>query len=203
MILKPKPALLADCRESMQLKSANTLHLSNPGFTLVEIIIALVIASIMAAVVIGRFSSGNSFNGLVIRDQFIALARMAQQSALGRADVELRVTPNGSGSEATITVSEANGTMQTATLPLTSVSLTTDTNVTTSCGVTPGANSLGAGSAPLVLEFGELGDVLTAGLAGSPVTVSSAVRLCIDGDVSRSVCVSSAGFAYIGDCDVD
>lgn len=178
-------------------------HPACPGFTLVEIIIALIIVSIISAVVVGRFSDGNSFNGLVIRDQTIALARMAQQSAMGRADVELRITTNGSGSETTIAIAEASGTLQSVTLPLTSVSLTTDTNVTTSCGVAAGSTSLGAGSAPLVLKFGELGDVITAGQSGSPISVTSAVRLCIDADVSKSVCFSSAGFAYVGDCDVD
>lgn len=173
------------------------------GFTLVEIIIAILIVSIMSAVVIARFTDGNTFNGLVLRDQFVSSTRTAQQSAMGRADVELRLVPNASGDEVTITVLEKNGTIQSVQIPFASVDLTADSNITTSCSSSTPANSITGGSAPLILAFGELGEVQSASIAGSSVVSPSALRLCIDDEVEKSVCVSPSGYAYIGDCDVD
>ena len=173
------------------------------GFTLVEIIIAILLVSILSAVLIARFTDGNTFNGLVLRDQFVSSTRTAQQSAMGRADVELRLVPNASGDEVTITVLEKNGTIQSVQIPFASVDLTADSNITTSCSSSTPANSITGGSAPLILAFGELGEVQSASIAGSSVSSPSALRLCIDDEVEKSVCVSASGYTYIGDCDVD
>jgi len=195
--------LNSDPTNRTQILRHNKLVNVRAGFTLVEIIIAILLVSIMSAVVIARFTDGNTFNGLVLRDQFVSSTRVAQQSAMGRADVELRLTPNASGNEVTITVLEKNGTIQSVQIPFASVDLSADINFTTSCSSSTPANSITGGSAPLILAFGELGEVQSASVAGSSVALPSALRLCIDDEVEKSVCVSPAGFAYIGDCDVD
>ena len=179
------------------------VRLSSPssalGFTLIELVITLLIVGLLAAVVTARFADANAFNGVVLRDQIIALTRLGQQSAFGRSDVELRVTPDGGG-DATLVLSDANGVIRRNTISVASVDLRADVDVTASCSSSRGV-PVTSGS-PLIITFSELGEAASAGV-GSVSTVNASVRLCIDAAVNTSVCVSPAGFAYIGDCDVD
>jgi len=171
------------------------------GYTLVEVIIVIVLLSIISAVFIARISSANAFNGVVVRDQIIALTRIAQQSSFGRADVTITFTPGGN--EASIVAAEANGVIERATVPISSLILAGDINQTDSCGVTAGGDSI-SGSSPLVIKFGELGNIVaSSGVGTSAGTVTTALRVCVNNDPSLSVCIAPSGFAYIGDCDVD
>lgn len=171
------------------------------GFTLIELVVVILILSIISAVAISRILSGNALNAIVIRDQIISLARTAQQSALGRADVDLTITPSVSGDEITITTSYGSGDIETATLSARTVSLSGDINDTDSCETTSGADSI-ANATPMTLNFGELGDLGISGITGSTGAVTSAVRICLNDTASESICVSPSGFAYAGDCDV-
>jgi len=172
------------------------------GFTIIEITIVIVIVSIIAAAIISRFATGDVFTGFILRDQIISLARTAQQSALGRADVTLTITPNLGGDSVTIETAYGTGpavTIDSVTFDLDSISLTGDTNVTDSCSVSTGTAITNA--APFVLRFDELGDLDVSGFgAGSAIT--SAARICLNDNVIESMCVAPSGFAYAGDCDV-
>jgi MSHA pilin protein MshC len=170
------------------------------GFTVVEIIITILIISILAVSVYSRLSDNNTFEGLIVRDQIISLARIAQQNALGRQDVELRVTPTGSG-DVTIETRTGTTTLQSVTTSISSLTLESDVNNTASCS--GGASNTLSSSDYLRLRFAELGDLEDSGVvnAGYPSAVSSAVRICINDDPILSVCVSPGGFAYAGDCD--
>lgn len=172
------------------------------GFTLVEMVVAILILGVISAVTIARFADGNAANGIVLRDQIVASVRQAQQSAFGREDVEFRLTPNVSGSEATIEVSEANGMIIQTTVPMASVSLNADRDVTSSCGVTPGSNAVTSAN-PIVIDFGGLGEITSAEVGGSSGAVNTSLKICVDNQTVTSVCISPAGFAYVGDCDVD
>ena len=66
------------------------------GFTIVELIAVLAIASLLFAMVSTRFFKVSSFDGVVAKDSVLALSRSAQQSALGRNNVQLTLTPSGS-----------------------------------------------------------------------------------------------------------
>lgn len=171
------------------------------GFTIVEIIITVLIISVLAVSVYSRLSDNNTFEGLIVRDQIISLARIAQQNALGRQDVELRVTPTGSG-DVTIETRTGATTLQSVTTSSSSLTLESDVNNTSSCS--GGASNTLSSSDYLRLRFAELGDLEDSGVvnAGYPTTVSSAVRICINDDPILSICVSPGGFAYVGDCDV-
>lgn len=176
--------------------------MKNEGFTLIEIIIVIVTISILTAVVMSRLSDANSFNGIILRDQIISLARIAQQSSFGRANVELIITPSSSGSNVTIEAKTGSTVIESATTPMQSLSLKGDVNTTSSCSG-GGANTL-SNSAPMRIGIDGLGDLGDSGVVGSgyPSSVSSAVRICINDDPGLSVCISPAGFAYAGDCDV-
>jgi MSHA pilin protein MshC len=171
------------------------------GFTLVEMVLVLLILSVIGAVAMSRILGGNNFNGLIVRDQIISLARTAQQNALGRANVSMTITPNVGGDSVTIVTSYAGGNIGSSTTPLDNVSLSGDINNTASCAVTSGVDAI-TNTAPLTLTFGEYGDLGVSGVTGSTGAVTSAVRICLNDTASESICVSPSGFAYAGDCDV-
>ena len=178
----------------------NTIHSKIRGFTLVEAIIIIVLVGIVSAFAISRFVGGSSFNPAIVRDQIIAMARNAQQNALGRPDVELTLTPNAGGSELTLTVSDSGGVVNQQSAPLGDVSLSGDINTVSSCGTTGGAQSI-SNATPMTINFGELGDLEISGVTGSTGAVTSALRICVNNNPVNSVCVSPSGFAYAGDCD--
>lgn len=174
------------------------------GFTIVELVIVIFVLGVISATAMSRFSDENAFTGLVVRDQIISQARRAQQGSFGRANMSMVFTPNLAGTEATIEVLQAaaSDALSSVTIPIDSLTLTGDTNVTTSC------TAAGVGitnSNPFTLTFGELGDlVASSGVAGAASygAPTTAVRFCVNEDINYSVCVSPAGFAYAGDCDV-
>ncbi|MCG8415429.1 MAG: hypothetical protein MI746_14520, partial [Pseudomonadales bacterium] len=135
------------------------------------------------------------------RDLIISMARTAQQNSLGRASVEMTITPTVGLDEATIETSDVSGTIQTEVVRLRGVTLSGDINITDSCEATAGVDDI-TNAAPMTLTFGELGDLGTSGVTGSTGAVTSALRVCVNNVTADSVCVSPSGFAYAGDCDV-
>lgn len=174
-------------------------HTRFAGFTIVEVVISIVLVSIISAAIIGRFSTGDSFSGFIIRDQIISLARTAQQSSLGRASVTLTI----SVTDDTVTITTAPGSgplgeIDLVELPMDGISITGDVNVTASCSVSTGAV---IGDTPaFTIRYGELGDLGNSG-AGAGTAVTSAVRICLNENPVESVCISPSGFAYAGKCD--
>ena len=171
------------------------------GFTIVEFVITTLLLAILTGVVMSRFADSNSLNGDIARDTIVSMARQALQHSLGRASITLVIEPTAGGDEALIEIQESAVTIRSATVTLRSLTLSGDINVTDSCEVTPGADTLTNGS-PMTIAFGELGDLETSGVTGSTGTVTSAVRICVNNVATDSVCVSPSGFAYAGDCDV-
>lgn len=168
------------------------------GFTLIEIIITIVILGILTAVTISRFSTGNAFNAIIVRDQIISLSRIAQQHSLGRADVSLKLTPNGADDELTIETSDDTGVIDTVVVAMDTVALSGDVDETDGCASTSATDIDSAN--PMTIAFGELGDLDDSGI-GTLTAVTSAVRICINDTANESVCISPSGFAYAGDCD--
>lgn len=174
------------------------------GFTIVELILVIVIISIISVMVMSRFIGGNAFNGIIVRDQIISLARSAQQNALGRADVKMTITPNAGATEVTIATLSGVANIASVTVPMSSLSLSGDVNDTDSCATGGGGADAITLAAPMTIAFGELADLGSSGVLGGASTgaVTSAVRVCLNNDVAFSVCFSPSGFAYTGDCDV-
>lgn len=178
-------------------------HACGYGFTLVEIVIVILILAIISAVFMARLGGANTFNGLVVRDQIIALTRIAQQSSFGRSGVTMTFTPNPAGDEATIVAEETNGVIEQVIVPITSLSLAGDIDETDSCGSTFGGDAINS-SNPLTITFGALGTIVaSSGVGTSAGAVNTALRFCVNNDPALSVCFAPSGFAYIGDCDVD
>jgi len=175
------------------------------GFTIVELVVVIFVLALISVTAMSRFSDENAFTGLVVRDQIISQARRAQQGSFGRPSMSMVFTPNVAGTEATVDVLQASASdaVSSVTVPIGSLTLTGDTNVTDSCATTTGSSI--TDTAPFTLTFGELGDlVASSGVAGAVSfgAPTTAVRFCINEDIDYSVCISPAGFAYAGDCDV-
>lgn len=172
------------------------------GFTIIEIVIVILLLSVVSVFVMSRFNDETAFTGLIVRDQLISQARRAQQGSFGRSGMAMVFTPNGGGTEATIEVLEGSAALSSITVSISSLTLTGDVDETSSCSSTAGTNITNAN--PFRLSFGELGDIVAStGVVGAASygAVTSAARICIDEDVTYSICVSPSGFAYVGDCD--
>jgi prepilin-type N-terminal cleavage/methylation domain-containing protein len=180
-------------------------HLS--GFSMIELVIAIFIIGVISAVAMSRMLEGDIYNASVVRDQIITLARSTQQQALGRTDVALILRTSGDTLQLQTVeafVDENTYTeLQAATIDIRSVELAGDVNVTDSCGVTSGTDAIG-NTEPMVIQFNELGDLFRGGVtsnAGYPITATDAMRICVNDDPLNSVCLSTAGFAFAGDCE--
>ena len=69
----------------------------DPGFTLVEMVIVIVILGIVSVVAMSRMLGGNAFNGVIVRDQIISLSRSVLLNSLGRTGATLTITPSVGG----------------------------------------------------------------------------------------------------------
>lgn len=170
------------------------------GMTIVELIVVIVVLSIIAAASISRFLGVNAFDSFILRDQIVSLTRTAQQSALGRSDVVLTIQPSVSLDTVTLTTSYGGGTaINSVEFDLSPIVLTGSVNNTDSCSVTLG--SAVTNGAPFIIRFDELGDLELSGF-GAGSTITDNVKICLNDSPIDSVCISPAGFAYGGDCDV-
>lgn len=182
----------------VKLHIPDTLSASR-GFTVVELVIVIVLVSIVAVFAIARFLDVGTFDPAVVRDQTVSMIRSAQQKAIGRSDVVLRIEREAQ--RLRISVVDDTGVVQTASMPAANVTVLADANQTGSC-LSPLPAAEITETAPLEMAFDRLGDLLYL-KAGNPeveTEVETAVRLCINSDTANSVCVSPAGFAYTGAC---
>lgn len=171
------------------------------GFSLVELVIVVTLIGIVSVVSMSRMLSRNTFNAPLVRDAVISMARAAQQNAIGHIDIVM--TLEAVGNELQLTLEAGATVLQTAVAPLDTVTIRADVNETDSCSVTPGATVITPGSA-MVIEYDALGNLRRGGPVngiGYPVTPTSGMRLCVNGEPHNSVCISPAGYAYAGDCD--
>lgn len=178
---------------------------SHKGFSLVELIITIVILGIVGAVAIARMLSADAFNAVVAREAIVSTVRMAQQRAIGHEDVILTLQPNGSDLTLTLEGGGAELTPSTV-ISLQSVSIAADVDILDACDVTPpDTDNTLEDLKPLIIDFDALGDLLTSGVVDGtpvyPVDVTTGMRICINNDPVMSICVSKAGYAYVGECD--
>lgn len=166
------------------------------GFTIIEVVVIVLILGIVSAFAMARILRGDTLDSAVVSDQLIAMTRLAQQKAIGRSDVQLRIEPEGGN--LVMTLNDISGVLETSTVAVAGVSVYADVNQQSSCSNPPLAGLISDGS-PMILNFDRLGDLHSGGVV-TPVDVETGVRLCMSPDTSLSVCISKAGFAYRGDC---
>ena len=150
------------------------------GFTLVELVAVILLLAIIGSMVAGRITDPASFDEVVAKDGVLALSRSAQQSALGRANVQLTLTPSGSNIVVTSIVSGAVST--TRSFPTNEVAIT--------AGSVGSGMTCGSISSTLTLNFDSAGEIEAVDDDGFPI--------CLNGE--SSLCISPAGFAHQGAC---
>lgn len=170
------------------------------GVTLLELVIVIFLFGIIGIVALSRTMGANTFNQLIARDQIISVARIAQNVRIGRAPVSFSITPNVGGDLLAISASHDGGVFSAVTVNAADVVIRADINQLMSCAATDGA-TLVTNANPLVFTYDALGELGVSGVTGSTGAVTSAARICINGDPAMSICVASSGYAYAGDCD--
>ncbi|MEH6448590.1 MAG: GspH/FimT family pseudopilin [Oleispira sp.] len=154
------------------------------GFTLIELITVIILLGILSAFAISRFPSTQSYSTTIIKNQFIASTRLAQQTSLSRSSPIGNVTLNVSviGGEWSLVVSGAGGASYTALVDRGSEQFRFGTNLTAACSALT--------AAPLMISFD--GD-------GNRIPKQN-LRVCIDSDIDYELCISPSGYAYEGTC---
>jgi type II secretory pathway pseudopilin PulG len=170
------------------------------GVTLLELVIVISLFGIVGIVALSRTMGANTFNQLIARDQIISVARIAQNVRIGRAPVSFSITPNVGGDLLAISASHDGGVFSAVTVNAADVVIRADINQSMSCAATDGA-TLVTNANPLVFTYDALGELGVSGVMGSTGAVTSAARICINGDPAMSICIASSGYAYAGDCD--
>jgi MSHA pilin protein MshC len=157
------------------------------GFTLIELIMVIILLGVLSVFAMSRFSSGQAYSGTIIKNQFLASARLAQQTSLSRS------SPNISNSNVklnvsivagdwSLVVSGSGGASYAATADRGTEQVRFGSNLTVAC------SSLTL--APLEVVFD--GD-------GNRIPMQN-LRVCIDSDIDYELCISPSGYAYEGTC---
>lgn len=170
------------------------------GFTVVELVIVIVLIGIVGAVAMSRFMSGSAFNAVGARDAIITVAHAAQQASLGRNDVSFEI--DNSGDDWIFAVISGTEVLRTASVSNRNVTLETGSAAASANTCANGFDTAVAND--FKLTFDGKGDLLSFTNNSTTETVDAAfngVRLCVNDDVNFSVCVSPAGYAYVGNCD--
>lgn len=157
------------------------------GFTLIELITAIILLGILSAFAISRFPSSQAYSTAILKNQFIASARLAQQTSLSRASLSLtntNVTLNVSsvGAVWDLVVSGADGIAYSAQIDKSSEQIRYGTSLSASCSA--------LASAPFLISFD--GD-------GNRIPKEN-LRVCIDSDIDYELCISPSGYVYEGHC---
>jgi MSHA pilin protein MshC len=155
------------------------------GFTLIELITVIILLGILSAFAISRFPSKQSFSTTVIVNQLIASARLAQQTALSRSSVlssgHTQLNVAGTSESWQLVVTSGPITYE-AEVGRDDEQVRFGTDFTSSCST--------LSSSALTVTFDGNGNRVPA----------QNLRVCIDSNVDRELCISSSGYIYEGSC---
>lgn len=161
------------------------------GFTLIELISVILILGILSVSATGLFSSKQDVEENVLKNQLISSLRVSQQLALSRQDLTTTVP-------VTLAISQSSGSWQfnvwemdsssagavsfeTASIERDITNLRFSTNVATACSALTNSNSY-------TITFDGDGNLLS----------STQLKICVVGNQTSQICISSLGFAYEG-----
>lgn len=148
-----------------------------PGFTLIELIIVLVILGILSALGIGLYANSGNYATLLARDQFIASALLAQKRALANTDgsnpVNLTLVQNATEWRFLISQGSFSFTARNADRK--------NTQLTIDGSAAPNSQSF------TFDRRGRVGNNIQLGFSGN--------------GSSHLACLASTGFSYTGSCE--
>lgn len=175
---------------------------SDDGFTVVELIIAIVLIGIVGAVAFSRFLSGSVFNASGAQDAIITIAHSAQQASLGRPNTSFEIDASGGDWVFSAVAGSPTVTIRSLSVPSDNVVLETGSAAATANTCANSFNTAVANDFRLTFDTtGNLVDFTNNSTTETVNASFNGVRICVNDDVSLSVCVSPAGYAHEGDCD--
>lgn len=154
------------------------------GFTLIELITVIILLGILSAFAISRFPETQGYSTTIIKNQFLASARLAQQTSLSRASPNDNVTLNISenSDDWNFVIAGGSGISYSAKIERGSEKIRSGTNLTAACSA--------LSSSPFTVSFD--GD-------GNRIPFEN-LRVCIDSTIDFEICISPSGYAYEGAC---
>ncbi len=156
------------------------------GFTLVELILVLILISVLAVSAIGLFATKGGYTARTTADLILAQAQLAQQVALGRT-LSTNVSFSVSRSSDDMTLAVTQGAFSsTRTTDVQDVVVRWKESATSSC--------TGGSTSDFTVQFDRRGDAYSPG--GNPVNT----LICVVGNQTFPICISSLGYAYEGLC---
>lgn len=160
------------------------MDIKQKGFTLIELVTVIILLGILSVFTLSRFSSGQTYSSVLVKNQLLASLRLTQQTALSRAsandDVVLSLT--SSSDRWLFETSVGNGERFLSQVDAKAEKVYVGTDFSSSCSALP--------QLPVLITFD--GD-------GNRVP-SSNLRICIDADITYELCISASGYAYEGAC---
>jgi MSHA pilin protein MshC len=157
------------------------------GFTLIELITVIILLGILSAFAISRFPSAQGYSATIIKNQLIASARLAQQTALSRASAGANVVLNVSviAGQWNLVVS-GGGISYSSQIDRGDEQIRFGTDLVSACSA--------LAVAPLAVSFDGDGNQIP----------SQNLRICIDSASASfsdyEICISPSGYAYEGSC---
>lgn len=159
------------------------MDIKQKGFTLIELIMVIILLGVLSVFAMSRFSSGQSYSAVIVKNQLLAALRLSQQTALSRSSSNQNVvlTITSLGGNWTF-VTSGGGENFTSQIEAGTEQIRFGTNFASAC------SSLSA--LPLAISFDGDGNRLP----------QSNLRMCIDSDIDYELCISSSGYTYEGAC---
>ena len=150
------------------------------GFTLVELVAVLVLASILGMTAFSRFASDQSFTELTTRETIHSFLRNAQSLSFGRSNTQIKIDTTSSNASFSLLVDGSS----TSTREIGASSLIS-------------YSALGAG-----ISCNTSASSVTIAISGSTGIESvddDGFQVCVAG--SPAICISPSGFSYEGACE--
>ena len=151
------------------------------GFTIVELVTVILIAGIVLAMIVPRFSSTTVFDRETTGDRMLSIARIAQGSAFGRSGVTINLSYSSTGY-----VFSTSGLSKNPSLQIDQAGLVLAAGNVSSIGTNP-CTAITANS-PFSVTFNEQAEI----------DQNYGVQICLNG--AETLCISPAGFAHAGAC---
>lgn len=161
------------------------------GFTLVELVIAIVLLGIVSVTVSSRWFSADAFHADTLKAQMLAEARLAQRTALSNSQIDISLVVTQVGDEWRYQLYEDSGSGRS--LVRETAADTGDVGISVTSGIT---QSLGPG-VDLDVTYDGLGNLAGLLLGGVARDASSGVQMELAG---AQLCLSPLGYAHDGPC---
>jgi MSHA pilin protein MshC len=154
------------------------------GFTLIELVMVIILLGVLSAFAMSRFSSGQSYSSVIVKNQLLAVLRLSQQTALSRSSSGANVilTLTSSAGNWSFVTSGGGGNSFASSIEIEAETIRFGTNLVAACST--------LSALPLTISFD--GD-------GNRIPQSN-LRICIDSDTVYELCISPSGYAYEGAC---